>query len=420
MARASTDCRALKLQATPRAVPGAATRASDVPEPSWLRQGRLPSLDGLRALSIGLVLLDHLSRTPDTPLAWPAFHALGAAGVETFFVISGFLITLLLLREERRDGGVSLTGFFCRRVFRIVPAYAAFLLVLFGLQVAGALYLPAISWLRAATYSTSLFDRVPGAWDLSHTWSLAVEEHFYLLWPCLFAVLGRRGAFLAAVGCIAVTPFVRVALRYCLGDAQPEFGFFTPTRMDAIAVGCCLAFLATTPRFRRAARCSGAWPTVVVVITATVVLGLGECLRDCGHVRPLAYVEAFLWSTVRPILLAAIVWLCVCNPTSLVGRLLNGRVLSFIGLISYGIYLWQQFFLNPQRQHWTCGWPAGLASTLLAALLSYFVLERPLLALKDRLSARRRRVVVVSTPAVVWANPAAADVLDGPRTTSAA
>jgi peptidoglycan/LPS O-acetylase OafA/YrhL len=401
MGRPSTNLLPIEQRSTPRAVPSvAASECSEPTEPPWLWQGRLPSLDGLRAVSIALVIVDHLSHTSGTPVSFPRLHSIGAVGVEMFFVISGFLITLLLLREHRRYGGVSLTGFFLRRVFRIVPAYAAFLVVLFGLELSGMVHVPPLSWAHALTYSTSLFGHDPNVWDLRHTWSLSVEEHFYLLWPCLFALLSRRAALLAAAGCVAGTPFLRVALHFLLGDAHPDFRFFTPTRMDAIAIGCCLAFLATSARFRRATRLSGPWATLAVTAAAAATLTrLDEWQLIFGDGKLLRCVNAFLWETLRPILLAAMVWLCVSISSSLLGRVLNGKLLSFVGVISYGIYLWQELFLHPERQHGFGGWPARLACTFAAALLSYFLLERPLLALKERLGTRRHLVVLVAPSA---------------------
>jgi peptidoglycan/LPS O-acetylase OafA/YrhL len=371
-----------------------------VSEPSWLWQGRLPSLDGLRAVSIGLVLVDHLSHTPATPVHYERLHYVGTVGVEIFFVISGFLITLLLLREQRRDGAISLRGFFLRRVLRIVPAYAAFLLVLFALQLAGRAQCPGFAWARALTYTTSLFDTQPCTWDLRHTWSLSVEEHFYLLWPCLFALLSRRLAFLAAAMCVAGTPLLRASIQVILGDGHPDFRFFTLSRMDAIAVGCCLSFLATSRRFQWATRLRGAWTVVLVGAAGAIALTqLDDWQLVVGDWKCLHYFHAFLWGTLRAILIGAVVWICVCASGGLLGRALNGRLLCFLGVISYPMYLWQQMFLHPEREHWTCGWPAGLVSTIAVAAASYFLLERPLLRLKDRL-AKPRHLVTVSPPAV--------------------
>jgi peptidoglycan/LPS O-acetylase OafA/YrhL len=364
--------------------------AADAGEPVWLWQGQVPCLNGLRALSILVVIVAHLSGKAST--SFPLPHLSGAIGVEMFFVISGFLITLLLLREHRRQGTVSVRGFFLRRVFRIVPAYAFYLLVLLGLQLAGVIHVPVESWARAVTYTTSLFEFRSGGLDLHHTWSLSVEEHFYLLWPCLMLLLGIRKSMLAAGLCIVLTPFLRFTLQHGLGESHPNFSFFTPTRMDAIAVGCCLAYLATSPGFRRATGLATKWSTVAAAAGVALVVGVAllswaarvPALADAA--KSFCSLEPFLASTLKPILLAWIVWTCVRTPYSLVGRILNCKILNYLGILSYSLYLWQQLFLQPERSHWTCDWPYNIVFALVAAVISYVLIERPFLALKERLS----------------------------------
>ena len=360
-------------------------------EPIWLWQGYVPSLNGLRALSILLVIVSHLAHKPNTPFSYPFLHPLGGMGVEMFFVISGFLITLLLLREQRRQGTVSLTDFFLRRIFRIVPAYAFFLLVLVGMELTGLIHIPAISWLRAVTYTTSLFGFESGGQDLAHTWSLSVEEHFYLLWPGLFLLLGTRNSLLAAVGCVVLTPFLRFGLHYGFGASCPDFAYFTPTRMDAIAVGCCLAFGATSPIFRRATGLATRWSTVTVVAGILLILWLCRFPALFDDIKFLASLEPYLASTFKPIILAWLVWTCVRTPHSLVGKVLNGKFLNHLGILSYSLYLWQQVFLHPQRTHWICDWPFNICFAFVAALVSYFLIEKPFLALKERLALARTR-----------------------------
>jgi peptidoglycan/LPS O-acetylase OafA/YrhL len=365
--------------------------AAPADAPDWLWRGTVPCLDGLRAVSIGIVILAHLAfrATPGSPAAW--LRNAGGLGVEMFFVLSGFLITLLLLREHRARGDISLRAFYLRRLFRIVPAYAFYLLALMLFQLCGLLSLPFSAWLRPLTYTTSLFP-LP-AWDVSHTWSLSVEEHFYLAWPLLLVLLGPGRAFAAALLCVLATPAVRAALAWWLGDAAPDFQFFTPTRLDAIAAGCGVAFLAASPGFRRRARSlSGPAATPLLLAGGCSLLVLWALF---GHPEyfgadPWAvqhYVKHFIVDSVRPLILAALIWICVTNPARWFGKLLSARPVAFIGRLSFSLYLWQQFFLNPYREHWACRWPVNLGLMFGAALLSYALIETPFLRLKQRFKA---------------------------------
>ena len=230
--------------------------------PSWAASGRIPSLDGLRGLSILLVLWCHAAPT----LGVPARSLLGKIateaeiGVDVFFVISGLLITLLLLRESDRTGSIALGRFFARRALRLVPALAAYLGFVAVLARGGIARVTAVDWLAASTYTinvTSLFGHST-AWALGHLWSLAVEEHFYLIWPVALAWLGRRRALAALLVVLAASPTARVVLWAGFPRALP-LGLLktsTPARLDAIGAGCLLAFIVhdPAPRSRPPAR----------------------------------------------------------------------------------------------------------------------------------------------------------------------
>jgi peptidoglycan/LPS O-acetylase OafA/YrhL len=356
-------------------------------EPEWLWRGNIPSLNGLRAVSILIVIASHLATRRGTPVSW--LPSAGEIGVEMFFVISGFLITLLLFREQQRTGHISWRGFYLRRVCRIVPAYVFYLFGLFLLQCFGVLHLSMGTWLRSFTYTTSLFP-LPD-WDCAHFWSLAVEEHFYLAWPLVLLLFGTRRAGYAAAACLALTPLLRMLLALFLGSSAPSFGSFTPTRLDAIAAGCCLAFLAVAPTFRAATRFANGWRSTFGLLGGCTLLVVVQMVmrhpERIGLEQSAAglFLDRFLYDTFKPVLMAALVWLCVNNSTQWFGRILNARPIAFVGVLSYSLYLWQQFFLNANRQHWTCLWPVNLICILSAALVSYAFIERPFLRLKDRL-----------------------------------
>jgi peptidoglycan/LPS O-acetylase OafA/YrhL len=339
---------------------------------------RLPSLDGLRAVSIAFVVIGHLAETRGAPAFLAPLSHLGNLGVKVFFVISGFLITTLLLKEYQKTQRISLRGFFARRTVRIFPAFFAYVGVIVLLQALGYFTLRDYDLIHAVTYTMNYHnDR---AWQLNHLWSLAVEEQFYLLWPLLLCVLGVRRALTCAAIAVAFAPVCRVVMWYQL-DASPT----AMTRQfqavaDALATGCLLAgyynYLGTKRRYT--ALLASRW----FLLVPGLILALG--FGTAGHSRGLFY-------TVGQSLCNLAIVLCVDRfvrfPGTLTGRLLNTRLLVYVGVLSYSLYLWQQLFLNPMDEVSSyTAFPQNIVFAVLAALGSYYLVERPFL--KRRRGAR--------------------------------
>ena len=174
---------------------------------------RIPSLDGLRAISIALVLASHAVGTVNFPHLGGLMLYLsigGRTGVRVFFVISGFLITTLLLAEEKRHGRVSLGAFYMRRSLRILPVYFCYLLVVFLLDRWHYLHIEPSDYLKALTYTTDLLGA--SSWALGHTWSLSVEEHFYLLWPTAFVLTPPRWRVRLILAALLGLPLLRLLI----------------------------------------------------------------------------------------------------------------------------------------------------------------------------------------------------------------
>lgn len=174
------------------------------------RNPRIPSLDGLRAISITMVLAGHaasgISVLRDHPLlSYTLFN--GNRGVSVFFVISGFLITSLLLEEQGLTGRISLRNFYVRRAFRILPPFWVFLI---GVVLFWKLGVFATQWHYLAVSFTFLRDYIAGDWWTGHSWSLSVEEQFYLLWPATLVLIGRRKSLWLASLLIFAAPVTRV------------------------------------------------------------------------------------------------------------------------------------------------------------------------------------------------------------------
>jgi peptidoglycan/LPS O-acetylase OafA/YrhL len=337
-------------------------------------------LDGLRAVAIVIVLVSHFGNKV-SHIVW--VPKVGEIGVDVFFVISGLLITLLLLREERRTGQISLRAFYLRRALRIFPAYFAFLIGLAVLHNVEGSALRTQSWVAALTYTSSLCSH-DIQYDIDHTWSLSVEEHFYLLWPALLCVRPRQ--LLLGVGFyITVTPLVRVALYKYAGIEVAKFTF---TRIDSIAIGCILAFVLASPRLRVMGRAVQARPNLVI-LTGIVFIAATKAVYDYYRSIPVAHFYAGALSpTVNSLVIAAMVWACISARRGLVHRVLESRPLVFVGCLSYSLYLWQQPFTHPSRNEWPFVWPFNVVGVVVFALISYYFIERPALLLKDRLSRR--------------------------------
>lgn len=356
--------------------------------------GYQPALDGVRALAIIGVLLLHLSIWGAVPHVVPGGHL----GVAVFFVLSGYLITTLLMDEHTRTDTVDMPAFYARRAARLLPALLLLLVVhalVWGTQQP--------SWIIALQIAVGLFYLTslvhPVIFDvggLGWTWSLSVEEHFYLFWPVVLrrALAKPRGRTIAMWCCGAVIA-VAVTLRALLKDSATwhEFVYYsTPARMDALAVGC-LAALATHGR-RLAVPVPLTWAALGFLVVSYFV----PAFSHGSTVMNLIGLPLLLVATV--VLILGLVG----RPDRGPARLLAARPLVHIGKISYGLYLWNllagqsmRMMFGDSRTGWL-GTVLGLALTIVAVELSYWCLERPVLRwARHRLAARRQpahRVVV--------------------------
>ena len=329
---------------------------------------RIPSLDGLRAISITLVLFDHLSKWGHIPLRVPS--CVGTLGVQVFFVLSGFLITGLLLEEHKRSSTISLREFYIRRAFRIFPAAFSFLIV------AIVLYWRDMSWYHigaAVLYLANMDSARPRIFG--HLWSLGIEEQFYLLWPWTLKKWHRyRSNILIAVS--LATPLFHVAL-YAFKVRGGLWGSL-PVFADQLAIGCLLAVFA--PRLPRVPK----YLALAMVAAAALV----PFFPANTPARTL-----FMLFLLRPLLnvsLAGLVLHVIQHPY----RALNFAPVSWLGKISYSLYLWQELFCSNPDIH--LGF-ALVIPALLCASLSYYLIEQPMLRIRDRITNSRAARTAVSS-----------------------
>lgn len=341
----------------------------------------LPALDGLRAVAVFTVVASH----SNLPLRIP-----GDLGVSAFFVLSGFLITRLLVRERERTGEVSIRRFYLRRTMRIFPAYYAFLLLSYALDArAGQLWSNTLL-ANALTYTVNYFNAFnhhPST-SVAHAWSLAVEEQFYLLWPLTFVILatrGRRalvtGVSLAALGAVAWRSWLFLGAHV---DPSYVYNAFD-TRLDNLAVGCLLA-LAVDYDTVVAAAGRVARRSWFPIVTLALLLTSRIALPESYHYSIGFTVDALLVATL-------IVQLLQLYRTRL-WSWLEWPTVRYLGAISYPIYLYHQWGASVGRR--VAGdahafeFAAGVVATIVLASGSYYVIERPFLRLKARYAPETR------------------------------
>jgi peptidoglycan/LPS O-acetylase OafA/YrhL len=330
---------------------------------------RIPALDGLRAVSIALVLLAHLAGTRHflALSALSRFGDIGNLGVSVFFVISGYLITTLLLRDHTTNGRIDLLGFYRRRACRILPAAGVYLLVLAVAAVTtGSSLLSSSDWLHALTFTMNYhLDR---AWCVGHLWSLSVEEQFYLLWPAAMRVLGPRRSLKLAGSAIAVAPVWRVCVWLLWPQARDGIGETFPTVMDGIAIGCVLAGSANW--LTRRVRYQRFLVSPLFLVTPLLVL-----LCNAFDHYPSFYFTFGM--TARNVAIAAIVHWAILRANHVAAAVLDAPGLKYLGRMSYSLYLWQQPFLDRHGTLLLATFPANIAAALGCALLSNTFVECP-------------------------------------------
>lgn len=363
----------------------------------------IPALDGIRAIAVGLVLADH-GGVPGLPG--------GFLGVDVFFVLSGFLITSLLIDETTRTGRIGLRGFWVRRARRLLPALVVMVL---AVVVARDMFSPeSVSGLReeavAALFwmsnwmfvaqQTDYFSTGAPPSPLQHTWSLGVEEQYYLLWPLLIAgivaALGalayRRGvavtatmvrAAVFAVATLGVLGSAAASVAFASDDSLHRVYFGTDTRMQALLVGAAAAALVVrdwrgmtaglmTLRSRWSRWLAWLLPVVGLLVLATAAhLAVGTAAEFRGGLLIVVAVAAVL--VIAPVAL---------DQTSPAARMLSMGPLVGLGAISYGVYLWHWpifLLLNGERTG-SEGWKLfalRCAATVAVAAVSWWLIEQP-------------------------------------------
>lgn len=333
------------------------------------RRRYIPTLDGWRAVAIILVLFCHDAVRSFGLLSTSWLNNHGETGVDVFFAISGILICTLLLDEEEETGRISLTRFYVRRAFRILPAALVYLVCLALLTLSGVIEVRKIDWLSSLFFFRNYTTNNPVTWYTNHFWSLSVEEHFYLLLPgflVLFRRFRSRILFLVGTGMAVVFAVVKRSPHY-MDLSSLDFSDF---RLAALFVAAAVAVSLRRIRMRQLA--TRVLRPLPMVILAFVVINSDRFL-----------------TLVLPFLLVAMVASTILRPSGIVAGVLESKPLRFIGKRSYSLYIWQQLFMTARfRPHifdfYFQRWPLSALCVFVCACSSYSLVEQPLIQLGRR------------------------------------
>lgn len=349
---------------------------------------KLPGLQGLRAISVLLVIAAHLVQQGTVPIsegwrAWLITILMDAShlGVNIFFVISGFLITSLLLHEEESKGKVSIGNFFMRRTLRVFPAYYFLLFVYFILQCWGVVTISGWSWLTAITYTKYL--NWGRDWLTAHAWSLSIEEHFYLTWPFVFGLF-KKHRIIFCVVIVAVVPILKL-VAFHLPFLNERYGQLSLTiffRCDAIALGCLLALNGQKLRnFVKERQSIVAFGSMILFI---LILCFSSSFQRLGSIAAnFNILFGTAAGSIANVGISLFVLCCVCPNGARWQFVLNHPLVERIGVLSYSLYLWQQFYVM-NTGYWFNQFPQNVVLLFATALLSYRLIEQPFLKLKSR------------------------------------
>jgi len=351
-----------------------------------LRLGYRPELDGLRGISILVVYIHHL---------YPPLMPAGFLGVDIFFVLSGFLITSLLVEEWNLKGSIGLKDFYIRRILRLMPALFTLILVvggfaLFFLNKREAIETYQGIWLTLSYVSNWLyaFGYFSASNPLGITWSLAIEEQFYLTWPLLLSLalrfkLGRRWILIYSVLSLVTISLHRKILADYLAPNILRLYYASDTRADTLLIGCFLGLLISWNLLPR----SRAFKISLKSLSSASIIFLGYLVGTTSWTNLMLYQRGgytLVALSIALILTVVIIW-----PPKFALLVLKFEPLVWIGRISYGLYLW----------HWPVRWfiyqkkalPAStehlvavVVLSLLLATLSYYFVEKPFLRWKKR------------------------------------
>ncbi|HUQ18397.1 MAG TPA: acyltransferase [Gemmatimonadaceae bacterium] len=349
--------------------------------------GYMPQLDGLRTIAVTAVVVQH----------YKLLIGYGGYGVHLFFVLSGFLITGILLSERTNveRGGISVfhafRQFYIRRSLRIFPLY--YFVVFSGILLNVSYAREYAPWLLTYTINFKMAAQGWAIGNFAHLWSLAVEEQYYLVWPWLILLVPRRWLVPSAIAAIVVAPLFRATLAMWFTNEMNNTGwlagyFVTPTALDSLGMGSLVAILNASEK--GAAWLRNSMRRVIPLVGLIALL----LFRFAPHVAQFILVD-----TAAAIFFAWLIYTAARGFGGIAGKLLSAVPIVYLGRISYGIYVYHQLVppvvnriasrlgLAMPENVWLYSLTYGSA-TVAAATVSWYVLERPMNQLKRKFPYR--------------------------------
>lgn len=357
---------------------------------------RILGFDAIRAVSVLLVIASHVgligwaSQTP----AGDFFAIFNASfGVRAFFILSGFLITTILIQEYERYGTIDARLFMMKRALRILPLYFVVLLFLKPYFSNGHSDEATGTALYAVFFAYNFIPNELNVHYLSHLWSLGVEEQFYILWPLVFSFLAARRNVLIGL-CFAIVAVCAWRMTFGFG---PEAAGFSPNRWTIpaiypIAMGAALALAIADKGLgaavTRAVRSRPSLVAAAILITLPVTWDASDVTLEMAGAIGITLIVGWIYTNQDKAAVKALEW----------------KPLAYLGSISYGLYMWQGILTGngPYRElhHWPPEPWIGAILTFPVAALSYRYFERPILDLRKKLKRRRPMPIITAQSAV--------------------
>lgn len=339
----------------------------------------IKGFDTLRGISIIFVLITHLGLyhlLPENSYIRQRVWLLmsGTTGVQIFFTLSGFLITKILLHELNEHNRINFLHFYVRRFLRLLPPLIVFYIITATLMHQGMIESTRFGFLLSFFYLYNFVPNTHYTSELGHTWSLALEEQYYLLWPFVISYFKKKTAFILIL--ILLLTCVIAIHQY------PTFSFtkgFRPSRwfipaVAPIVIGSFFAWLINNQE--------GKYRTYFKQKNKYLLIGLLFFLFPLYTPTPILDLS-FIFQSIG--ISFVLIWV-LYNQNSKFTTILGNKFLSYIGTISYGLYVYQGLYLTtgPSGKLWIQQFPQNLVLTFLTAVLSFHLLEKPILKLKKK------------------------------------